>query len=42
MCGIAGFIDFNKNTSVSVLQKMTDALIHRGPNDAGYEVTKIQ
>lgn len=38
MCGIAGFIDFNKNTSVSVLQKMTDALIHRGPNDAGYEV----
>lgn len=38
MCGIAGFFDFNKNTSVSVLQKMTDALIHRGPNDSGYEV----
>ncbi len=38
MCGIAGFFDFTKNTSASVLQKMTDALIHRGPNDAGYEV----
>jgi len=38
MCGIAGFVDFNKNTSVSILQKMTDVLTHRGPNDSGYEV----
>lgn len=38
MCGIAGFCDFNKKTSTHVLQKMTDALIHRGPNDSGYEV----
>jgi len=38
MCGIAGFIDFNKNAGVAVLQQMTDVLEHRGPNDAGYEV----
>ncbi len=38
MCGIAGFCDFNNNTSKQVLQQMTDALTHRGPNDAGYEV----
>lgn len=38
MCGIAGFCDFNKRTDTAVLKKMTDALIHRGPNDSGYEV----
>src|SRR6478672_2013298 len=38
MCGIAGFIDFKKNTSAEVLLKMTDAMHHRGPNDSGYEV----
>ncbi|HEY2726666.1 MAG TPA: asparagine synthetase B, partial [Parafilimonas sp.] len=38
MCGIAGFCDFNKRTSTSVLQKMTDVLIHRGPNDSGYKL----
>lgn len=38
MCGIAGFIDFNKRTSASVLNQMTDALHHRGPDDAGYEI----
>jgi asparagine synthase (glutamine-hydrolysing) len=38
MCGIAGFCDFNKNTSASVLHKMTDVLTHRGPNDSGYEL----
>jgi asparagine synthase (glutamine-hydrolysing) len=38
MCGIAGFCDFHKNTSSSVLHKMTDALTHRGPNDSGYEL----
>ncbi len=36
MCGIAGFCDFNKHSSVQVLKKMTDALAHRGPNDAGH------
>lgn len=38
MCGIAGFVDFSKKTGLPVLKSMTDALIHRGPNDAGYEV----
>lgn len=38
MCGIAGFLDFNKNTDELVLRNMTDALVHRGPDDAGYEI----
>ncbi|HMH20632.1 MAG TPA: asparagine synthase (glutamine-hydrolyzing) [Puia sp.] len=38
MCGIAGFVDFHRNTSVEVLRKMTDSMSHRGPDDAGYEV----
>ncbi|MDF2450184.1 MAG: asnB [Bacteroidota bacterium] len=37
MCGISGFIDFNKTTSKDVLKRMTDALIHRGPDGSGYE-----
>lgn len=38
MCGIAGFIDFKQSSSVEILKKMTDALAHRGPDDAGYKV----
>lgn len=38
MCGIAGFIDFRRNTGIEVLKDMTDALTHRGPDDSGYEV----
>ena len=38
MCGIAGFIDFNKNTSREVLVNMTEAMHHRGPDDAGFEI----
>ena len=38
MCGITGFIDYKKNTSTDVLRQMTDALMHRGPDDAGYEI----
>lgn len=37
MCGIAGFIDFNKNASHDALRQMTDTLFHRGPNGSGYE-----
>lgn len=36
MCGIAGFIDFNTRTSESTLKKMTDSLVHRGPDADGY------
>jgi asparagine synthase (glutamine-hydrolysing) len=38
MCGIAGFVDFRKTSNEKVLRRMTDALSHRGPDDAGYEV----
>ena len=37
MCGIAGFIDFNRNSSADILQKCTDTLLHRGPDGGGYE-----
>jgi asparagine synthase (glutamine-hydrolysing) len=37
MCGIAGFVDFNKNTPIAVLHAMTDAIVHRGPDDSGAE-----
>ncbi|NOQ50037.1 MAG: asparagine synthase (glutamine-hydrolyzing) [Mycoplasmataceae bacterium] len=36
MCGITGFIDFNKKSNLDTLQKMTDVLHHRGPDDSGY------
>jgi len=38
MCGIAGFIDFKKVSDAEMLKRMTDAMTHRGPDDAGYEV----
>jgi asparagine synthase (glutamine-hydrolysing) len=38
MCGITGFVDFKKETSVSILNDMTNAMVHRGPDDAGYEI----
>ncbi|SIN81608.1 asparagine synthase (glutamine-hydrolyzing) [Chitinophaga niabensis] len=42
MCGIAGFIDFSQKSGQDTLQKMTDVLLHRGPNDAGYECYSSQ
>jgi asparagine synthase (glutamine-hydrolysing) len=36
MCGIAGFIDFNKKSDFKILKEMTDILHHRGPDDSGY------
>jgi len=36
MCGIAGFIDFNKKSDYKILKKMIDVLYHRGPDDSGY------
>ncbi|MGZ8545695.1 MAG: asparagine synthase (glutamine-hydrolyzing), partial [Flavisolibacter sp.] len=38
MCGIAGFIDFNKNTTREVLIQMTESMHHRGPDDGGFEI----
>jgi asparagine synthase (glutamine-hydrolysing) len=36
MCGIVGFIDFNKKSNFNILKNMTDVLHHRGPDDSGY------
>src|ERR1700754_3519162 len=41
MCGIAGFIDFRADTGLDILKRMTDAMTHRGPDDAGYEVYDV-
>jgi asparagine synthase (glutamine-hydrolysing) len=42
MCGIAGFIDFNQNSTEQILTRMTDSLEHRGPDDKGYKVWETQ
>ena len=38
MCGISGFIDFNKKTSIEVLEKMNRIMAHRGPDGEGYGI----
>lgn len=38
MCGITGFVDFKKNSGIDILRAMTDAMVHRGPDDGGHEV----
>lgn len=38
MCGIAGFVDFSglaREDAGQRLQRMTDAIVHRGPDEAG-------
>lgn len=35
MCGIAGFIDFNKATSRNIVSEMACAVSHRGPDGEG-------
>jgi asparagine synthase (glutamine-hydrolysing) len=36
MCGIAGFLDFNRSSTQNELEKMTDSMSHRGPDGSGY------
>src|SRR5579859_2088291 len=38
MCGICGIVNFDEADAVdrSLIQRMTDSLAHRGPDDAGY------
>ncbi len=35
MCGITGFVDFDKKSDYGILEKMTDSLFHRGPDGNG-------
>lgn len=42
MCGIAGFIDFSQITTRENLVGMTDAMLHRGPDGADYEVLETE
>lgn len=42
MCGFAGFVDYKKITSKEVLNAMTDSLMHRGPDDSGYDLIAVQ
>ena len=36
MCGIAGFVTVQPSDSPSILERMTDTIRHRGPDDSGY------
>lgn len=36
MCGIVGLVDFRSASNLGLLNKMTDILYYRGPNDGGY------
>jgi asparagine synthase (glutamine-hydrolysing) len=38
MCGLAGFINYKGDYDEDILVKMRDALIHRGPDDAGHQI----
>ncbi|WP_242874852.1 MULTISPECIES: asparagine synthase (glutamine-hydrolyzing) [Clostridium] len=42
MCGIAGYVNFKRNLidKKAVIEKMTDTLIKRGPNEKGYYISK--
>lgn len=37
MCGITGYIDFNKRTDQEIIGKMVQTIRHRGPDDFGAE-----
>ena len=41
MCGICGELNFKKPVDYDVLNDMTSALTHRGPDDEGYFVKNI-
>lgn len=38
MCGFTGFIDYKKCSTIDDLKKMSDTIIHRGPDDEGCEI----
>lgn len=42
MCGLAGFIDLNKRSSLAEVKAMTDVLTYRGPDDEGYVLKEFE
>ena len=42
MCGINGYIDINEKIDLSIIQSMTDKLIHRGPDSGSVFISKNQ
>lgn len=40
MCGIAGFVDYSSKVNPSVITKMTDEIIYRGPDSSGKFISK--
>ncbi|MFZ1785137.1 MAG: asparagine synthase (glutamine-hydrolyzing) [Ferruginibacter sp.] len=36
MCGISGFIDFERKTGIEILEQMNRTMAHRGPDGEGY------
>ena len=36
MCGISGIISKHKIKDIAIIKSMTDAIVHRGPDDFGY------
>ena len=40
MCGITGFVDFTTHSSSEILDRMTETLVHRGPDDRGTEILR--
>lgn len=42
MCGISGFIDYKKNSSIDLLKEMNASLHHRGPDDNGCKLFSSQ
>lgn len=42
MCGITGKIYFNRNRKVELaeLKRMTNSMIHRGPDDEGHYINE--
>ena len=42
MCGITGYIDFNKQSSKEILTRMTNTMPHRGPDGDGTEFLETE
>ena len=42
MCGIVGFIDFNKKLGPSDLKRMVQIIAHRGPDDSGLFFSELR